>query len=118
MHPWHAGCDVLCCDVMSLSSDLLPLILWNEAHGIRLFRLSSCILPWMTSYQMEDLPDWPDIQLVRKQAAQSTSIRAEGGHGCSSLSLHGIHRWHKGPPDKFQWQRLCPGAGWMAGLCA
>lgn len=74
---------------MSLSSDLLPLILWNEAHGIRLFRLSSCILPWMTSYQMEDLPDWPDIQLVSKKAAQSSSIRAEGGHGCSPLSSEG-----------------------------
>eukprot|EP00775_Hariotina_reticulata_P006036 gene6036-6274_t len=51
--------------------DLLPLILWNEAHGIRLFRLSSCILPWMTSYRMEELPDWPDIQLALRAAGDA-----------------------------------------------
>lgn len=45
-------------------SDLVPLIRWNEAHGIRLFRLSSNIFPWMTSYKFEDLPHWPDIQKV------------------------------------------------------
>jgi UV DNA damage endonuclease len=48
--------------------DLLPMILWNEAHGIRLFRLSSCILPWMTSYQVEELPDWPQIQQALREA--------------------------------------------------
>jgi UV DNA damage endonuclease len=48
-------------------SDLVPLIRWNEAHGIRLFRLSSCILPWMTSYKPEELPDWTEIQAVRSQ---------------------------------------------------
>jgi hypothetical protein len=45
---------------------------WNEAHGIRLFRLSSCIFPWMTFYHMEDLPDWTDIQAVREHAGRCT----------------------------------------------
>jgi UV DNA damage repair endonuclease len=44
--------------------DLVPMIHWNEAHGIRLFRLSSNIFPWMTSFAFEDLPHWPDIQKV------------------------------------------------------
>ncbi|WIA11494.1 hypothetical protein OEZ85_011607 [Tetradesmus obliquus] len=48
--------------------DLLPLIRWNEAHGIRLFRLSSCILPWMTSYKPEELPDWLEIQAALRAA--------------------------------------------------
>eukprot|EP00879_Flechtneria_rotunda_P013830 GHRR01014443.1.p1 GENE.GHRR01014443.1~~GHRR01014443.1.p1 ORF type:complete len:1060 (+),score=468.43 GHRR01014443.1:1060-4239(+) len=48
--------------------DLVPLILWNEAHGIRLFRLSSCILPWMTSYKPEELADWLDIQRALRAA--------------------------------------------------
>jgi hypothetical protein len=30
-------------------------------------RLSSCIFPWMASYQMEELPDWPAIQQVRQR---------------------------------------------------
>lgn len=41
------------------------MIHWNEVHGIRLFRLSSNIFPWMVSYKFEDLPDWIEIQKVR-----------------------------------------------------
>jgi UV DNA damage endonuclease len=51
--------------------DLLPMILWNEAHGIRLFRLSSCILPWMTSYEPEELPDWTDIKQALREAGDA-----------------------------------------------
>jgi hypothetical protein len=60
----HFDAIACCC-----CSDLVPLIRWNEAHGIRLFRLSSCILPWMTSYQPEELPDWPEIQAVSTKLA-------------------------------------------------
>ncbi|EFJ50532.1 hypothetical protein VOLCADRAFT_116697 [Volvox carteri f. nagariensis] len=42
--------------------DLRPLIEWNEAHGIRLFRLSSGILPWMSFYRLEQLPDAAEIK--------------------------------------------------------
>jgi hypothetical protein len=52
-----AAADCMC-------RDLVPMIHWNEAHGVRLFRLSSNIFPWMTSYRFEDLPNWPDIQKV------------------------------------------------------
>ena len=31
----------------------------------RMAGMSSCILPWMTSYKPEELPDWPEIQAVR-----------------------------------------------------
>jgi hypothetical protein len=58
LHPYT------CSPYLLRRSDLVPLIRWNEAHGIRLFRLSSCILPWMTSYKPEELPDWPQIQAV------------------------------------------------------
>eukprot|EP00882_Tetradesmus_deserticola_P008836 GHRQ01009320.1.p1 GENE.GHRQ01009320.1~~GHRQ01009320.1.p1 ORF type:complete len:320 (+),score=144.75 GHRQ01009320.1:438-1397(+) len=61
-------CICACCAFICLRSDLLPLIRWNEAHGIRLFRLSSCILPWMTSYKPEELPDWPEIQAALRAA--------------------------------------------------
>lgn len=45
--------------------DLVPILKWNEAHGIRFFRLSSDILPWATFYDVEDLDDWPAIKEVR-----------------------------------------------------
>lgn len=55
---------------------------WNEAHGIRLFRLSSCIFPWMTFYHMEDLPDWTHIQAVSTQgSAQSGKLMTPASVG-------------------------------------
>lgn len=44
--------------------DLAMTIEWNEQHGIRFFRLSSCIFPWMNFYDMEDLPDFAEIKEV------------------------------------------------------
>lgn len=55
------------------AQDLAPLIYWNEAHGIRLFRLSSCIFPWMTFYHMEDLPDWQEIKQVGAELSSGVS---------------------------------------------
>lgn len=61
----HSICAALTLPACSAPrSDLVPVLLWNEAHGIRFFRLSSCILPWMSSYRPEELPDWPAIQQV------------------------------------------------------
>ncbi|KAG2488277.1 hypothetical protein HYH03_013127 [Edaphochlamys debaryana] len=53
--------------------DLLPLIHWNEAHGIRLFRLSSCIFPWMSFYRLEDLPDAEDIKQALAAAGEAAT---------------------------------------------
>jgi len=44
--------------------DLEKIIHWNEENGIKFYRISSCLFPWMTEYEFEDLPDWPAIQEV------------------------------------------------------
>ncbi len=67
---------------LSNARDLVPLLLWNEAHGIRLFRLSSCIFPWMTFYQMEDLPQWPEVQQVGAIACFTVLWQAHNVHCC------------------------------------
>ena len=41
--------------------DLLTILKWNEDNGIRFYRMSSDIFPWMSEYNFRDLPDYHDI---------------------------------------------------------
>jgi UV DNA damage endonuclease len=54
--------------------DLVKIIQWNERKGIKFFRMSSNIFPWMSEYELTDLPDWPmiekNLQLAGKLAMQ------------------------------------------------
>jgi UV DNA damage endonuclease len=43
-------------------TDLLRVIYWNEENGIKFYRVSSGLFPWMTEYEFEDLPQWEMIQ--------------------------------------------------------
>jgi UV DNA damage endonuclease len=42
--------------------DLVKIIQWNERKGIKFFRISSNMFPWMSEYEISDLPDWSMIQ--------------------------------------------------------
>ena len=42
--------------------DLFTIVRWNEEMGIKLFRMSSDIFPWMTFYDFTDLPDYDIIR--------------------------------------------------------
>lgn len=44
------------------SKDLIKILEWNVQNGIKLFRLSSEFFPWASEYQMEDLPDFGEIE--------------------------------------------------------
>ena len=46
--------------------DLENIVKWNEEMGIKLFRMSSELFPWMTYYDFEDLPDYDKIKNVLK----------------------------------------------------
>jgi UV DNA damage endonuclease len=54
--------------------DLVKIIQWNERTGIKFFRMSSNMFPWMSEYEITDLPDWPmiekNLQLAGKLAMQ------------------------------------------------
>lgn len=47
--------------------DLLKIIQWNEDQGIKLYRMSSDIMPWMSQYNISDLPDFPLIKSILLQ---------------------------------------------------
>ena len=58
--------------------DLLPILVWNNRHNIKVFRMSSCLFPWASEYMLEDLPNWDQIQYNLSRAgryAKETGIR-------------------------------------------
>jgi UV DNA damage endonuclease len=48
--------------------DLVEIIKWNEKNGIKLYRMSSDIFPWMSEYELSDLPNYDKICNVLKGA--------------------------------------------------
>ena len=46
--------------------DLETIVKWNEEMGIKLFRMSSDLFPWMTFYDFTDLPDYDKIINILK----------------------------------------------------
>ena len=42
--------------------DLETIVDWNEANDIKFYRLSSDIFPWASEYELEELPDFEEIQ--------------------------------------------------------
>ena len=54
-------------------TDLLKILEWNEANGIKLFRISSDIIPWHTEYSITDLPQFQDIEHIANRIKQYVS---------------------------------------------
>ena len=42
--------------------DLFTILNWNEERGVKVFRISSSLFPWMSEYKFEDLPQWREIK--------------------------------------------------------
>lgn len=65
--------------------DLVEIIKWNESKNIKLYRMSSDMFPWMSEYELSDLPDFEKISNVLR--------------GAGSLALKYGHRltFHPGP---------------------
>jgi UV DNA damage endonuclease len=50
--------------------DLKEIIKWNNANGVQVFRISSCLFPWFSEYQLEQLPDYEEICAELLQAGE------------------------------------------------
>lgn len=42
--------------------DLVKIVAWNNEQGIKVFRMTSCMFPWMSEYEISDLPDFEGIK--------------------------------------------------------
>jgi len=62
--------------------DLIQIVRWNNENGIKVFRVTSCIFPWASEYNIDDLPD---IEAIAKALAEVGRVAKEGGQ---RLSLH------------------------------
>lgn len=46
--------------------DLVEVIKWNERNGVKVYRMSSDIFPWMSEYELSELPDYEKISTLLK----------------------------------------------------
>ena len=68
--------------------DLERIIRWNEAHGIKFYRMSSNAFPWASEYRFEELPDW---DAIRGSLERSGDFTKRHGHRITT---------HPGPFNK------------------
>jgi len=46
--------------------DLRAILSWNREHGIRLYRCSSTLVPWNSRFDLEDLPNFEQVQALAR----------------------------------------------------
>lgn len=68
--------------------DLLKIIQWNHDNNINLFRISSDIIPWLSEFEIERLPDFKEISCALSKVGEFAS---RNGHRLTS---------HPGPFNK------------------
>jgi UV DNA damage endonuclease len=58
--------------------DLIKILHWNNEHGIKLYRVTSNLFPWMSEYEISELPRFDEISNLLLEAgslAKSTDQR-------------------------------------------
>ena len=73
--------------------DLVTIVKWNEENGIKFFRMSSDLFPWMTLYDFTDLPDYNKIANLLKGVG---TLAAKYDH---RLTFHPSHFNALGSPN-------------------
>ena len=63
-------------------TDLKKIIEWNNANGISVYRMTSCLFPWFSEYDMFDMPD---IDAIADVMAEAGKIAMDAGQ---RLSFH------------------------------
>ena len=49
---------------------LRRVIEWNNENNIKVYRMTSCLFPWVSEYEIEDLPDYEEIAAVMQDAGR------------------------------------------------
>jgi UV DNA damage endonuclease len=49
---------------------LYEIIKWNNEHRIEVFRMTSCLFPWMSEYELHQLPDYEEIAEILAAAGK------------------------------------------------
>ena len=67
------GLDYVSDCVIQNVADLEKIIDWNEQNGIKMYRMSSDMMPWATEYQFEQLKDWTEISIILKRCGEKAT---------------------------------------------
>jgi UV DNA damage endonuclease len=67
------GLDYVSDCVIQNVADLERIIEWNEQNGIKMYRMSSDMMPWATEYQFEQLKDWNEIAIILKRCGEKAT---------------------------------------------
>jgi UV DNA damage endonuclease len=51
-------------------TDLNKILEWNNNSGIKMYRMSSDMFPWCSEYEIDELPDFPQIKELLESAGQ------------------------------------------------
>ncbi len=52
------------------TADLIKHVQWNHDNGIKVFRVTSCMFPWHSEYNLTDLPDYDVIKANLAEAGR------------------------------------------------
>ena len=67
------GLDYVSDCVIQNVADLEKIIDWNEQNGIKMYRMSSDMMPWATEYQFTQLKDWNEIAIILKRCGEKAT---------------------------------------------
>lgn len=68
---WEQGGLQLASDIaLENAMDLLPILEWNEAHGVKMFRIGSELFPRWDHYELNELPEYDIISEVLFEAGE------------------------------------------------
>ena len=67
------GLDYVSDCVIQNVADLERIIEWNEQNGIKMYRMSSDMMPWATEYQFEQLKDWNEIAIILQRCGEKAT---------------------------------------------
>lgn len=65
--------------------DLKKIIEWNAENSIFVYRMSSCLFPWMSEYEFKDMPNYKEILNVCKEIGKLSKDNGQ------RLSFHPGH---------------------------
>lgn len=51
-------------------TNLYRIVQWNHENNIKLYRITSCLFPWMTEYDFKDLKDYDEISEILRKTGQ------------------------------------------------
>lgn len=58
-------------------NDLQQVIHWNIANRLLLYRMSSDMFPWMSEYEISDLPDYPAIRQRLLEVGRTAAVQGQ-----------------------------------------